>query len=79
MLEDIRDGGQSCLRVNRREERYNIHDHIKRCQVECKVVLLSMWNAVKGLHKVFKDVVNDISQALSILGEFDSEVSYFVP
>ena len=42
-------------------------------------MLLSMWNAVKGLHKVFKDVVNDISQALSILGEFDSEVSYFVP
>ena len=33
----------------------------------------------KGLHKVFKDVVNDISQALPISGESGSEVSYFVP
>ena len=33
----------------------------------------------KGLHKVFKAVVNDILQALPILGESVSEVSYFIP
>ena len=33
----------------------------------------------KVLHKVFKAVVNEISQALSILGESGSEVSYFIP
>ena len=33
----------------------------------------------KGLHKVFKDVVNNIFQALPILGESGSEVSYFIP
>ena len=33
----------------------------------------------KGLHKLFKSVVNDILQALSILGESGSEVSYFIP
>ena len=33
----------------------------------------------KGLKKVFKSVVNDISQVLTILGESGSEVSYFIP
>ena len=33
----------------------------------------------KGLHKVFKAVVNEISQVLPILGESGSQVSYFVP
>ena len=32
-----------------------------------------------GSHKVFKVVVNDISQELPILGESGSEVSYFIP
>ena len=32
----------------------------------------------KGLHKVFKAVVNDILQALPSLGESGSEVSYFI-
>ena len=32
----------------------------------------------KGLNKVFKVVVNNISQALPILGESGSEVSYFI-
>ena len=38
-----------------------------------------MWNMGKGLHKVFKDVVNNIFQAVPILGESGSEVSYFIP
>ena len=33
----------------------------------------------KGLHKLFKAVVNKISQVLPILGESGSEVSYFIP
>ena len=33
----------------------------------------------KGLHKVFKDVVNEILQVLPIFGEHGSEVSYFIP
>ena len=34
---------------------------------------------VKGLHNLFKAIVNDISQCLPILGESGSEVSYFIP
>ena len=33
---------------------------------------------VKGLHKVFKTVVNDILQVLPIFGESGSEVSYLI-
>ena len=33
----------------------------------------------KGLHKVFKDVVNEILQVLPILGESGSEFSDFTP
>ena len=33
----------------------------------------------KGLHKLFKDVANEISQALPSLGESSSEVSYSIP
>ena len=33
----------------------------------------------KGLHKVFKAVVNDISQALPVLGQSGSEVCYLIP
>ena len=46
ILEDIHDGSQSNLSVNRRETRYNIHDMIKQSQVEWKGVLLSMRNIV---------------------------------
>ena len=38
-----------------------------------------MQNMGKGLQKVLKAVVCYISQALSILGEYGSEVSYFIP
>ena len=33
----------------------------------------------KGLHKVFKNVDNDILQAMPISGESGSEFSYFIP
>ena len=38
-----------------------------------------MQNISRGLHKLFKALANEISQALPILGESDSEVSYFIP
>ena len=38
-----------------------------------------MQNMDKGLHKLFKAVVNKISQVLPILGKSGSEVSYFIP
>ena len=33
----------------------------------------------KGLHKVFSTVVKEISQELTPLGEYGSEVSHFIP
>ena len=69
VLEDICDGSQSHPSINRREAHYNISDQFKQRQVEYKGSLLSTQNMGKGLHKVFKAVVNELSQALPILGE----------
>ena len=33
----------------------------------------------KGLHQVFSTVVKEISQELTSLGEYGSEVSHFIP
>ena len=77
MLEDTRDGIQSHMRINGREARYNIRDRIKRGKEEWKLALLYTYNIGKGLDKLFKAVVNEIFQALPILGEYGSEVSYF--
>ena len=41
--------------------------------------MLSTQNMGKGLHKVFKAFVDDISQALPILNQSGSEVSYLIP
>ena len=78
MLEDICEGGQSHPIINRREERYKIRGFFKQMQAEWKGVLLSTQNMGKGLHKLFEAVVNDISQALPIMGESGSEVSCFI-
>ena len=77
MLKDIRDSSQFCLGVNRIEACKNICDHIKRSQLELKRALLYMKNMVKGLHKLFKDVVNENLKVSPILGKSGSEVSYF--
>ena len=79
MLEDFSDKSQSNLIINRREKCYKIRDHIERGQVECKGELLSTQKMGKGLQKAFRAVVNEISQALPILGESVSEVFYFIP
>ena len=46
--------------------------------MEWKEVPLSTINMDKGLHKVFKSIVNELSQAKPILGESGSEVSYII-
>ena len=79
MLEDICDGSKSHPSVNRIEACYKIGYRIKQRQMEWKGALLSMQNMVKGLHKVFEDVVNEISQYLPVLGESGLGVFYFIP
>ena len=61
-------GCQSYPIINRREARYMMHAHFKQVQEEWKGTLLSVQNMGKGLHKVFKAVVNETSEALPILG-----------
>ena len=58
------------------ESCYKIRDHIKQRHAEWKVELLSTRKIGKGLHKVFKAVVNEILQYLPIFGESGSEGSY---
>ena len=60
MLEDISDSNQSHPSINRREARYKIRNIIKQGQLEWKGALLSTLNMGKGLHKLFKAVVNEI-------------------
>ena len=79
MLEDICDGSQYHQRIIRREARYKIRDPIKQRQVEWKGALLSTQKMGKGSQKVFKGVVNELSELLTIMGESGSEVSYFIP
>ena len=69
MLEDISCRIQSSPSLNRREACYRIHYCFKQSQAECKGAVLSTQKFGKGLYKVFKAVVNNISQALPILGE----------
>ena len=66
MLEDIPDSSQSRLRINIIEALYKIRGIAKLGQAEWKGAL------GKGLHRVFKTVVNDILQSLPILGESGS-------
>ena len=62
MLEDICGSSQYHPIINMRGSRYK-SDRIKRSHVEWKEALLSTRNMGKGLHKLFKAVVNDISQS----------------
>ena len=68
ILEDNRDGSQSHTSVNMRDACYKIHDHIKLIKSEWKGALLSTQNMGKGLHKLFKAVVNEILQVLPLFG-----------
>ena len=78
MLEDIRHGSQSHMRVNRWYAHYKICDHIKQIQSEWKGLLKAIRNMGKFLHKSFKNSVKEILQDIPILGESGWEVSYFI-
>ena len=69
MLEDICDGSKSHPSINRIEAHYNIMHCIKQGKIERKGALLSTQNMGKGLHKIFKAVINEISQTLKNLRE----------
>ena len=68
MLEVISYGSQSHPNIDRIESCYKIRDHIKRRKLEWKGVLKATHNMGKGLQKVIKTVVKDISQYLLPLG-----------
>ena len=68
MLEDIRDSSQSHLCINRRDTLYKTRYCTKQGQAKWKGALSSTRNMGKGLHKVFKAIVNDISKALPVFG-----------
>ena len=60
MLEYICGSSQYHPIINRRDARCKIHNCIIWGQAEWKGALLSTQNMGKGLHKVFKAVVNEI-------------------
>ena len=55
-----------------------IRDHIRQTQNEWKGAELSEKIMGKVLHKLFKDVVNELRHAFPNLGESGSEVSQFI-
>ena len=79
IIEEICDGSQTHPNVNRREARYKIRDSINQRQSECKGALKSTRIIGKGLPKIFKTFVKEISQELTSLGESGTEVSHFIP
>ena len=79
VLEDIRDGSQTQPNVNRREACHEVCDCIRQRQLEWKVALKATRSIVKGLHKVLRTVVKEISHELTPLREFGSEGSHFIP
>ena len=73
------DGNQTHPNINKREARHKIRDRIRQIQSEWKGALKSTRSMGKGLHEVFSMVVKEIWQELTPLGEYCSEVSYFIP
>ena len=68
MLGKIRDRGQSHPNVNQREACYKICDSIRQRKSERKGALKDTRKIGKGLHKIFKTVVKEISQDFPPLG-----------
>ena len=77
-LEDICDESQTHPTVNKRESRYEIRDRVRRKESQQKGALKATRNMGKGLHKVFSAIVSEISQELTNLGEYGSEVFHFI-
>ena len=60
MLEDICDGSQTHLNVNKREASYKIRDCIRKKDPQWKGALKATQIMGKGLHKVFSTIVKEI-------------------
>ena len=58
MLKYIWGGSQTYTDINARYYILKIHERIKQTQNECKGAEISSNSMGKGLHKVFKSVVN---------------------
>ena len=54
--------------MNAINARFKIRDHIRQSQNEWKGAEVSAKDMGKGLHKVFKDVVNTPNNSLTTLG-----------
>ena len=68
MLEDIRDGSQTHLNVDRREARYKIRDCIRQKHSKWKRKLKATRSIGKGLHKVFSTIVKNIFARIDTFG-----------
>ena len=79
MFEDIHDGIQTHLNVNRREACYKIRDCIRKRQSEWRRALKATQSMEKGLQKVFSTFVIENFQELTALEESGSEVSHLIP
>ena len=78
MIKDICDGNQTHPTVNKREARYEIRDHIRQKELQWKEALKATLNMGKRLQKLFNTIVSEISQELTNLGEYGSEVSHCI-
>ena len=67
-LEDISDGSQTHLNVNKREARYKIRDHVRKRQSERKGALKATRSMGRGLHKVFSTVVKELFTGIDSFG-----------
>ena len=78
-LHGICDGNQTHPKIDKREARLEIRDHINKNKSQWKGALRATHKMGKGLHTVFSTIVSEISQELTNFGESGSEVSHFIP
>ena len=64
-LHDIRDGNQNHPKMDKREARMAIRDRIKQNTLQWKGELRATHKMGKGLHRVFSNIVSEISQELT--------------
>ena len=78
-LEDIRDGNYVHLDINARDSRLKYVAILVKLKVNGKYQNSQRKSMGKGLHKLFKAVVEKLNHSLPDLGEPGSEYSHFIP
>ena len=68
LLQNIRDGNQNHPKINKREARMAIRDRIKQNKSEWKEEIRATHKMGKGLRRLFRTIVLEISQELSNFG-----------